>query len=460
MKNQRGLTLIELVIAMAMAVLVMGMVFGIHYQTSQALRATAKFGEHTDGLIAARELIASDARMAGSYLPTQGLRVSTAFGGANAPNFVNFVQCQPGYASNAFTSACEATGAQIYKILPSVSVRNGDRLGADPNADQMMIIRGTGEPITGYPTTSTVQPLVFVANDLPMLNYYFNDNNPNPSNRYNNQGMFAVVKDDGDIGCLIKASSVSTTANALTLVTQPPGYVATNARSLLLDAAAIENTGMTSAVCPWTQPTVRVVPVEVTTYYLSGANERYLARSSTWAQAKTGAGDVIGADFTNLQFAVQFYESSDATQNADASADGDTRHDWYSANQQVGATNNTLTNIRQTVGGTGRPADGVPVAVGITVERRTPKVSQIRTDVSPVLARVGAANAPGQYFNNPYGDATPFDLTVVNAPLRYISERGISNYLDQDNNGVNDGVPYVYQVSSTVIAMRNAGGAL
>lgn len=441
LQSQRGLTLLELVVAMGLAVLVMTMVFGIHYQTSQALRGIAKMSEHTDGLVAARELVGGDIRTAGSYLPTQGLRVSRQLGGANSPNLAKFITCQPGVVSGMATGQCESFITSTYNMLGVVTVRNGTASGND-TADQILTLRGVGEPVAGYPTTSPTAPLVF--------------QDAVRAAKLATAEMIAVVAGDGDIGCLIKPGNIGTAAG-LTLVTNPANYNVGSAVSISWDTAATENVGlnMPSQVCPWTQPAVQVIAVEVTGYFLA-TNDRYLQRISNWTQAKSGLGaEAIGADFTNLQFSVRYYEFSDNV--GDVDVDGDTHRDWYGANQQ--GTANTLATLQLTPGGPGRPADGIPIAVGVTIERRSTKIAGVNSTATPVLSRVGPANAPGQLFNNPFGDFASVDLTSTGL-TRYISERNVTVFLDPDRNGQNDGLPYIYQATSSVVAMRNSGGAL
>lgn len=441
LQSQRGVTLLELVVAMALALLVMAMVFGIHYQTSQSLRGIAKMSEHTDGLVAARELISGDIRTAGSYLPTQGLRVSKNLGNAGSTNLLKFIKCQPAVVNGVPNGLCQDLSSATYGVLPVVSVRNGFSAAPDVS-DQILTVRGVGEPVQGYPTTTAMIPLVFqdAARAATLAS----------------AEMLAVVAADGDIGCLIKPGVIGT-AGGLVLVTNPANYNVATAVSLSLNSVAPENVGLAlpATVCPWSQPAVQVIPVEVTGYFLP-ANDRYLQRISTWAQAKTGLNtEAIGADFTTLQFAVRYYEVSDNAEDADV--DGDSHRDWYGANQQ--ANNNTLSDLRTVVAGPGRPADGIPIAVGVTVERRSTKISGIATTATPLLSRVGAANAPGQLYNNALADGVSIDLTTTGLS-RYTSERNVPNYLDPDRNGQNDGLPYVYQTTTSVVAMRNAGGAL
>jgi prepilin-type N-terminal cleavage/methylation domain-containing protein len=440
-QSQRGVTLLELVVAMALALLVMAMVFGIHYQTSQSLRGIAKMSEHTDGLVAARELISGDIRTAGSYLPTQGLRVSKALGTAGSANLSKFIKCQPAIVNGVPNGLCQDLINSTYAVLPVVSVRNGFATVADVS-DQILTVRGVGEPVQGYPTTTPLTPLVFqdAARAAALAN----------------AEMLAVVAADGDIGCLVKPGAIGA-AGGLVLVTNPANYNPATAVSLGLDSVALENAGLLlpATVCPWSQPAVQVIPVEVTGYFLP-ANDRYLQRMSTWAQAKTGVNaEAIGADFTTLQFAVRYYESSDNVEDADV--DGDSHRDWYGANQQP--NNNTLSDLRTVVAGPGRPADGIPIAVGVTVERRSTKISGIATTETPLLSRVGAPNMPGQFYNNALADGASINLTTTGL-TRYTSERNVPNYLDPDRNGQNDGLPYIYQTTTSVVAMRNAGGAL
>ncbi|MBP9086504.1 MAG: prepilin-type N-terminal cleavage/methylation domain-containing protein [Kofleriaceae bacterium] len=442
--RQAGLTLIELVISMGLATLVMTFVFGVSYQTSQTMRGFAKMGEHTDGIIAARELISTALRTAGSHLPTQGLRVSTSLGTANAPNFAKFVQCQPGLVPSS--SAC--AGVATHKILHAVNVRNGT-MNTNDASDQILMLRGVGDPILAYPTTAPATPLVVadVASAALLAGV----------------SLIAVTDVTGNTGCLVRIDPPATAAVSLVLVGPPAGYVAANARALPLTAAAFENVGMSlpATICPWNQPQVRIIPVEADWFYLS-PNDRLLNQTTVWSEVAAGtAFNVIGAEFTNLQFALRFVEPSEVGSvvgGADADRDGQPQRDWYSANQQLAGV--TLKDQRITSGDTTkRPADGIPIAVGVTVQRRSTKFAELRTTATRPLSQLLPANMVGQFFNNSFGDQAAVNLTN-STDLRYISERNVANFLDPDNNSVKDGLPYVYSASTTIVALRNAGGGL
>lgn len=460
---QRGFTLIELLVSLSLTIMVMSMVLGINYQTSAALRTFARGAESSDGLVAAREMISNAARTAGGYLPPTGLRVSKSLGGTTAAtgqNLKKFLQCQPQVVGGQATGLCMDFSAATHQILMPVAVRNGFYATGDWS-DQLLTIRGEREPIVAYPTapafrTAGIPLAVRTADDAAAIK----------------GRVVAIVTTENDSGCLIRLGQPNAFGST-SLVTTPPGFNGASAQTLGYDAGLPENTGMSNdSVCPWGQGTVYVIPIEVEGYFLA-ANKRVLHRvdksldlaaspSGGWDSLLNGVSEAIGVDFTNLQFAVRYFEASDQAAGADdADLDGDPRRDWYGANQQANMAN-SLSSLRTTsaTGSGYRAADGIPVALGIVIERRSTRFNDVRTAVTPSLARPQPTGTPGQNYNNAYGDAPAVSLTADTANQRYTSNDRNTISLDPDGNGQPDGLPYMFNVTSSVIALRNAGGTL
>jgi prepilin-type N-terminal cleavage/methylation domain-containing protein len=447
-----GFTLIELVVAMALSSVVMIFLFGVHYQTSESLRGFAKAGEHTDGIIAARDMISDSVRSAGRYLPAAGLRVSLNAGTANwAASLEDFVQCQP----SATTGVCASS--PTYKLIRQVSARNGGP-GATPldNSDQLFIIRGKTEPVAGFP--STAGQLIFTSATAGAAAFAASN------------GLVAVVSSTGTFGCVVQLGpqvAASSPRAALTAAQLASAIAYT------ISSSHPVNAGMAAADCGLDQANVSVVPLESEWFGLDASNDQ-LRFTNDLGQINAATSSVLGVGFTNLQFAIRFNEPSDATatcsgvpNSCDGDVDGDKLRDWYSGNQ---GSDKSLSNIGNLSGSprAGRPADGVPIAVGVTIERRSRIISGVSSLATAALARQGVAGQPGQKFNNSFGDflyngpcpaggPSPCGTSLmVASDYRYIP----SGNLDPDNNGSNDGMPFLYHATSTVIALRSAGGAM
>lgn len=77
-RGERGLTLIELMIAVVVGSILVGFVFDIHSRMTSAFRAQNNIGSLQQGIRAANELLARDIRQAGFMMP-DGAFVSSAF---------------------------------------------------------------------------------------------------------------------------------------------------------------------------------------------------------------------------------------------------------------------------------------------------------------------------------------------------------------------------------------------
>src|SRR5690606_13990093 len=78
LRGQRGLTLIELMVAVLVASILIGFVFEIQGRMSSAFRTQTNISSLQQAVRAANELIARDARLTGFMMPN-GVRVSSEF---------------------------------------------------------------------------------------------------------------------------------------------------------------------------------------------------------------------------------------------------------------------------------------------------------------------------------------------------------------------------------------------
>jgi prepilin-type N-terminal cleavage/methylation domain-containing protein len=96
-----------------------------------------------------------------------------------------------------------------------------------------------------------------------------------------------------------------------------------------------------------------------------------------------GPWDNLGVGYTNLQFAVRYFEAADA---ADADADGDALNDWYSGDEMEVAYG-------------GRLATGAPVQVGLSIEARNQRrIDNLASSATPAYTDLARPN------NNPLGN--------------------------------------------------------
>ncbi|WP_428261893.1 PilW family protein [Haliangium sp.] len=90
-RGERGLTLIELMIAMVVAAILVGFVFDIQSRMSTAYRSQTDIGSLQQGVRAAAEMMARDARAAGFAMP-RGAKLSNKFTSVNAPGTPGLIE--------------------------------------------------------------------------------------------------------------------------------------------------------------------------------------------------------------------------------------------------------------------------------------------------------------------------------------------------------------------------------
>jgi prepilin-type N-terminal cleavage/methylation domain-containing protein len=419
---QAGFTLVELMVAMGLAVLVLGFIFAIHFQTSTSLRAYVKLGTHYDQLVAARNLIATNVRSAGRHLPPRGLKIAAA---RDTGNLVGFVNCEPRTVASLFVGDCALAGTS--RVLPAVGVRNGGPTSTIEAQDELFILRGQE---AGARATRTGNVLTFLPADIARVTTA--------------DGLLALVSIDRSAGCLVGVTP-GPSANDLSIVAADQPFATSH--------------------CPL-GPSVDGVVVNVDWFSLGAGDE--LRHAKTWSELLASQGETVGVGFTNLQFAMRFFETSDgvACATCDVDGDGDVKRDWYAANQRPIALNNDLTNLRPTGASHSRPADGYPIAVGITVEHRTGEIRLVKTEATEPLGQF-RASGPGSNFHHHHGDfwmtgcpasgPNPCGVNLITSTNPHYVP-GLN--LDPDNNAVNDGLHFIFGATTSVVSLRSAGGAM
>lgn len=350
--SQRGFTLVELMIAVGLSGLVIGLVFQIHLRLVDAFDGQASVSEVVDRAAAARSVVVREVRMAGIAMPAAGL-VSPDGDTWHAVEVDNDV---------------DGTGA-----------------------DQLVIRRGIGTAHTvanaaGTFTVSGAATEGFAAGEPMIVTTY------------------AI-----DAGCVAIPSVVNDTYITINW-TANPGCAGVSAASTLI-------------VSRLSQVAYRLDPAAL--------DDGILERSAT-----AGVSDdwePYGLGFSNIQLAIRMSEPDDTT---DADGDGNPALDWYSGdNMEPGSVD--------------RPADGIPVQLGISVEARN-----LDTNSGAVSTATLPLTDLDRPDNNPLGDwgsACPGgDLNPCGVDLLDVASSRPPRYSGD----------HVYRTTSTRVWLRNQAATL
>lgn len=279
-RTERGFTLIELMVALVVSSLLVGMIFAIFIRMSTAYRTQQQVAEVQGKLAAARAKIELDAKQAGFAMSNGfymafpgGVRVSPlrVINNADGPDEIAFVHADP--------SVQVATRADVGSIC---NRRQCDRLGSTEGlrpGDVVVMSTLSWDPAPGYEGPGEPKVAQFTA-------------------------------------CVFQLSSVGPTSLAFSEAA-PWGSLA-------------------GSHCP--APPV----VGTTMFYRLAARHWRIdpARPADGVLQLSTTGSLVGVDdwqdqaygFTDLQVATRFFEPLDLTDTPDP--DADPRRDWYSGEQQ------------------------------------------------------------------------------------------------------------------------------
>ncbi len=389
-QREKGMTLIELLVAMVISGLLMGFVFTLFAQMSVAYKGQGKKSELAQSLMAAKHMIMKDVINAGNRV-TVGFKTNV---GGNALDVQPPIQ-----VVNDFYN-----GTDLLKIFYA------------DTRQQAMITREGTSPATYGPNQNTIRFVNvddgedFAAGDVVVISRYYPDGNKDH-----------IVYD----ACVLAVSSVSGDGKRIYFRTSINGTAGANYNTSTnvncqevfqkIESDTIDQSvGM---VYKFVGRAYRIGPAGT-----SGAMA--LLYSDTGDLEGTGAGyQVAGVGFSDLQIAMRYFENSDVY---DPDGDGDGERDWYSGEQLEYAKN---------CGGTGQPVvtntcrhyAGIPTHLSLSlVVRSLNEVRGVPTKFTPTLTVQNKNN-----FNR-FGDRDKIDVSQEKRRYRHFS-----TMLDIRSMGVN-----------------------
>jgi hypothetical protein len=400
-RGERGLTLVELLIAALIASLLIGFVFDIQGRMSGAFRSQINVGSLQQGVRAANELIARDARLAGFMLP-DGVHVSSRF---------PLPETAPGLV---------VQDADGFNFVPALAVFNNPRnmpsnrmqpdlvhfFYADPNPLTHAVVEKVAGSIVTVDNAILFQEqdlVVFAKRDPAAPVHPLGNNMPTPA-RY--------------FACMVRISALGPGPNQLMFLDDPIDP---------FNTAANEHCHITSATQqPAMAEGAQVFRIVAHAYRIDTTATREsvgaleISRTGGLTAGQGEDWSVVGIGFVDLQISQRRVEA--VSDNQDPDGDGNARADWYSSAGPF-------------------PANAALTQLGISLAARTVRqvegVTARAGDIPVLTSRDAAGNPIGDPAHNPIGDAQgPKDLNVPE--------------FDGD---------YVYRELSTIVDIRNLGVA-
>lgn len=285
--RQRGFTLIELMVAMVIMSLMVGMILAIFTRMSSAYREQSQIANVQQILMGARSMIERDAKQAG-YGCTTGFRLAT-------DGQVGSYQHSPVVVTDSSTGPDQIA---FYYGDPSVQAA----------------VTNTG----GWPATVTVDDASAVKQNMLLLVTTPDLSTSNPIAPTTDAKLATFD------ACVVQVGSVA--GNVITLSTATPWGVASQTHC----STPVINGTM---IYQFTARAYRIDPAR--------QGDGVLQVSPTGnLQANTTDWQDLAYGFTDLQAATQFFESGDTNDTPDP--DTDPQRDWYSGTQQTTYTNRVL----------------------------------------------------------------------------------------------------------------------
>lgn len=401
-RDQRGLTLVELMIAVLVASLLIGFVFEIQGRMSTAFRSQTNIGSLQQGVRAANELIARDARLAGFMMPS-GVRVSN-----------NFVAGLAGLSPGLVQSDA------LSNFVPALVVSNnpdnmpGDRM----QPDRIHVFYADPNPVAQAVVQRIASPTAVVVSDIAIFQpgdlVLFARRDPIPRPHPLGGDLPLIVN---YYTCLVRLTNVDGGTSQLMFDDDPPEpfNTTTNDHCFLSarpDEAAILNASETTDKTQVFRLIARAYRIDTTRPTVAA-----LERSETGGLGHgVGPDDwqEIGIGFVDLQISRRFVE--EVSDTSDLDGDLNPRMDWYTSAPPAPPPLRHLTQL----------------GIGL-VARTARSVEGVRARDVPVLTR---GNPPtGTIANNPFGDAAQ-----------------PKNMAHPEFNG-----DHVYRQSSSIVDIRNLG---
>jgi prepilin-type N-terminal cleavage/methylation domain-containing protein len=403
-RGERGLTLVELMVAVLVASVLIGFVFDIQGRMSNAFRSQTSIGSLQQGIRAAVELIARDARLAGFMAPN-GIRVSSDFGGA-------LPELTPGLVQN--------DGSNNFSVPAMHIANNPDARGpTEMQPDRIHMFYADPNPEVQAVVTSIVGPTdvmvdngsTFQAGDLVL----FSRRDPTPRPHPLGPDLPLLTN---YFACLVKVTGVS--GNQLTFDASGAPFNTAGNEHCFNAAGAVE-----PAIFAGSTEKTQVFPAVARAYRIDTSSDLSL-RVAALQRSETGGLDgpwqEIGIGIVDLQISQRYVEEVADADNLDN--DGDPRADWYTSDVAPGPD----------------PYHRTQISIGLVA--RTPQsVEGVSARRVPVLTCGDFTIVGCSVANNPFGDAAD----------------GPKNLFLPEYNPENEpaGGEHVYRQSTTFVDIRN-----
>lgn len=354
-RGERGLTLIELMIALLVASLLVGMVFSIYTRMSVAYRAQSSVSELQQSLHAAKTQVAKHVRAAGYVIPD-----GFALSGVGTPQ-------QPVVVVN--------------------DILTGD---ADFNADELRVFYADADATAEIIALTTVgdqtsvnvdDESTFAIGDLVVIS--------NPKELTGGgPGVAAIAGYDA---CVVRITNIAVGAPDV----------------ITFDASAADFNTATNTHCNGALAIGAPRPANPMMYRLVGRAYRIdpdPSRRSLGVLQVSPSGTLIANDwedlgigFTDLQLAARYFENGDSI---DADGDGDATRDWYSGAVAPPA-NAVLIELSVSLAvRTTREVDLVGTSATPNFTENDPDHNRLGDSPSITLSGVPDASRPEQYRGN------------------------------------------------------------
>jgi prepilin-type N-terminal cleavage/methylation domain-containing protein len=352
--RQRGFTLIELMVALLVSSLLVGMILAIFSRMSLAYRGQQQIAGVQQILAAARAAIELDAKQAGLGMP-QGFRTAMT-----APALQSPVQ-----VINSSTRPDQV--AFFYEDPSSQALVSASTLKTDGTIT-------VADPIPALPPNSP-----FVVGDLVVLTTSSTAAHPPPGTNAD------IATYDA---CVLKIASINAAAKQYTFETAAPWGSGTESHC--------------SDPIPGRTMMYRFV-AHAYRIDTTDAKVGALERSSTGNLTDAEVWDELAYGFSDLQTAVRIYDPAVAATDLDG--DGDVHYNWYSSNQDSATK----------TGGAQLPAGSTVLGVSISLVAHTDRtVEGSATGASPnLIGSPTVANNPvGDHGSSSLPAAPPNDLLM------------------------------------------------
>jgi prepilin-type N-terminal cleavage/methylation domain-containing protein len=431
-RRTRGFTLIELMVAMAIAGILISLIFAVYTRMSVAYQAQNEISEVNQNLRAAQAKMVSELRLAGAGIPSADLYLHTNTSvypdpssptsyGSVPPPITNLAPWNGLKVGDNLTFLGQAAG----QPLRALYVTNGDSSTYEPDeytivfADHSKRLGIESMNYVGSPSRIEIvwrdgQTVPFVVDELVML---INPRLIPTAHDLDGDSIDETYDRTESESCLLQISKITPSSREIEAV-MGGAYATINDSSSPHHCQAVVDHHLADSSRPISRTDTYLASFGLRAYRID-PSRRDIGVLQVRREARPGDSGFavgtlfsewqdLGIGFTNLQVATQWLEPRD-TNDDDASADAtvdpanDPERDWKSGENQE--TPRTWLATDETAGS--------PIRMTLTLEARSlGSISGVTTGGLPALHTSAAAKD-----TNPYGDLDA--LSLPNTDPRY-----------------------------------------